>query len=198
MPSDDIQRMSYELDTQKLAFEKEKATMERELETSRFASTQEIERKKLDSERNKTRWTGMSILGSVTIAAASILGTAYLQNEAAKTQFALKAAEIVLHSDDPEVNANKAIRFQNLFPNRMPAAWGAKFDWTKYADENDDMKREVAKLVIEHPERKNQIIETYEVLFDEDTTVKSFLTRLTSRANSKTKSTASTHTPPGG
>jgi hypothetical protein len=46
---------------------------------------------------------------------------------------ALKAADLVLQSDDPEVNENKKARFQQLFLDRVPPTWATDFDWKKYA-----------------------------------------------------------------
>jgi hypothetical protein len=121
--------------------------------------------------------TAASILGSVGIAAFTFHQSEKLQKETADTQFALKAADIVLQSDDPEVNANKAARFQNLFPGRVSTDW-SDFDWKKYAEESDDMKLQLAKLLVERPSQCKQIIAMYRTLFQSDPTVQAFLNRL--------------------
>jgi hypothetical protein len=108
-----------------------------------------------------------------------------LQNQAADTQFALKAADIVLQSDDPEVNANKAARFQELFPHRVPSDWVKDFHWRQHIAESDDMKRDLVKLLADHPAQEPQIIALYKTLFVDDPTVQGFLSRIPNVAPKK-------------
>ena len=178
MTSEELNEKTYNLAVDRFMFDKEKADSDRV------------------TERNKIKWTAISILGSVVVAAISIVSAAALQNSAANTQFKLKAAELVLQSDDPEVNKDKAARFQELFPGRMESDWSKSFDWKKHADENDDMKTAFAKLLAEHPDpnQRKQIIDTYRILFVDDSTVQSFLDRLLSDANQKANLTKATST----
>jgi hypothetical protein len=192
MSAEELQLKAYELDAQKFDFEKERQARDCDLETKQLAFTHEIEQKKLDLEKRKAKWTAisvfvtaLSILGSVTVAGFTILESQRLQNQAAETQFALKAADLVLQSDDPEVNENKKIRFEQLFPDRVPPMWANNFDWRKYAVESDEMKREVAKLLTEHPAQAPQIIALYKTLFTDDPTVQSFLARIQKTAPHK-------------
>jgi hypothetical protein len=174
MTPEELQLKTYELDLQRFAFEKERQRKEHD-----------IEEKKLTLERHKAKWstitvlvTAGSILASVSVAGLTIVESQRLQKQAADTQFELKAADLVLNSDDPEVNQNKAARFQELFPNRVPQKWAATFDWRKYAEENDAMKAELIKLLSEHPEQKNQVIDLYKRLFRDDPTVQRFINRI--------------------
>ncbi len=189
MSLEELQQMSYDLDVQKFAFEKEREHKALGLEIKRLESIHHIEGKKMDLERRKAKWaaisvfvTAIAILGSVMVAAFTILESQRLQNQAAETQFSLKAADLVLQSDDPEVNQDKAFRFQQLFPGRVPKDWAKNFNWKEHAFENNDMKREVAKLLAEHPDRSRQIIATYKTLFADDPTVQTFLKRLAATA----------------
>jgi hypothetical protein len=186
MSAEELEKMTYDLGVQKLAFEKQEAENERQIEGAKLASEQEIERNKLDLEKRKAKWavisvfvTAFSILGSVTVAGLTIVESHRLQNQAAETQFALKAADLVLQSDDPVVNQDKASRFQELVPDRVPAKWGENYNANDHVSENDEFKREVAKLLTEHPDRFDQIIATYRTLFANDKTVQAFLDRLT-------------------
>jgi hypothetical protein len=181
MSPEELQQKTYEIELDKFAFEKQK-----------LKSTEELENRKLSLERRKAIWTAisvvvaaLSILGSVIVGTGNIVESARLQNQATDTQFALKAAEIVLQSDDPSINQDKAARFQELYPNRVPKDWAKNFDWKKHASENYDMKREVAKLLAEHPERSKQIIENYQKLFYDDSYVLDFLARLKPTTSSK-------------
>jgi hypothetical protein len=185
MTPDELQELTHDLDVQKFVFSKEQDDRQRHVEAQRFAATQTLEHEKIKLEKRKAKWaaisvfvTAISILGSVMVAAFTILESDRLQKQIADTQFSLKAADLVLQSDDPEVNANKASRFQRLFPGRVPRNWGKDFDPQEYVAENDDMKKDFAKLLIEHPNQSAQIIATYQTLFADDRTVQAFLGRL--------------------
>jgi hypothetical protein len=174
MSNEELQRKAHELEVEKFAFQKEKERKDNELEE-----------KKLNLEKQKAKWatisvfiTAFSILGSVAIAALTISESQRLQNRAAETQFALKTADLVLQSDDPQVNANKAARLRDLFPDRISSRWGQGFDWKRYATENDDLKREFAKLLADHQDRRAEIINLYQRLFEDDPIVQSFLARV--------------------
>lgn len=187
MTPEELQQVSYDLEVQKLAIERERQAKEHDLEAQKFAFTQQIEREKLKVEVEKARWaklavwfTPASILVSVGIAIAGVLHSQKAQRDAVRAEFELKATEIVLQSDDPEVNWNKACRIQELFKddNRLPMNWAKHFEWQTYAVENDDLMREVAKLLIEKPDKASNIISTYGALFQSDRTVVDFLNRI--------------------
>ena len=65
-----------------------------------------------------------------------------------------------------------------IFPGELPDGFAKGFDWKKDISENDDIKREVAKLLAEHPERSKQIIGVYKTLFLGDCYTMRFLWRL--------------------
>lgn len=174
MSPEELQQKTYELEVEKSAFEKQK-----------LKSTEEIEDRKLSQEKRKNVWTVISvviafasILASVIIGTGNIVESERLQNQATDTQFALKAAEIVLQSDDPSINQDKANRFQELYPDRLPKDWAKNFKWEKHASENEDIKREVAKVIADHPERCSKTVGTYQQLFQNDPYVLSFLARV--------------------
>jgi hypothetical protein len=187
MTLEEVQQASYELEVQKLAMEKERQDKDRQLEAQKFAFAQQIEKEKLTVEVEKARWsriagwfTPASILVSLAIGIGTILYSQKAQRDVAKAEFVLKATEIVLQSDDPEVNWNKACRIRALFSEDhvLPGDWAQSLDWRTYAVENDDFKREVAKEIIENPKRASKIIATYGSLFQSDQTVVNFLNRL--------------------
>ena len=73
-----------------------------------------IEDRKIELEKSKAKWaaisvwiTSLSILGSVAIAAYTIRNSENIQRETAKAQFKLKAAEIVLQSNDPALTSTR-------------------------------------------------------------------------------------------
>jgi hypothetical protein len=176
MTPEELNQASYQLNLRAQDFQEQKARRDWELRS-----------RELDRDKGNSRWTAISVVVaavSITVSAVaggfSIRETARLQHESARTQFAIKAAELVLQSDDPEVNANKAARFQLLFPEQKQPSWPKEIGWWKrFATENDDMKLGLAKLLAEQPRERKKIIAAYRKLFDDDNNVQCSLDRLT-------------------
>ena len=151
-----------------------------DFERRKFDLEQEVEAKKIEIDRNKAKWTAYSIMASVLAACLTIIGSAVLQYQSAKTQFELKAAELILQTNDPSVTAIKAQEFGFLFHDKMPEKWDRAretFQAERYYTESDDLKSEIAKLLIEHPDRRSEIACVYGRLFQEGPT-RDFLSRI--------------------
>ena len=71
---------------------------------------------KIRIEWYKTIGTMLSIIGGIIAFCYNF----YLENEKAKTNFQLKALEIIMSSDDYLTAKNKAIVIHELFPNQIP------------------------------------------------------------------------------
>ncbi len=105
----------------------------------------ELEEEKVSNEREKIRiervrsWTGNgSIFGSVLVVAGTVclgIWSQYNQGQLqhqlaerqAKAQFELKAAEIVMSTNDPGVTQNKAKALQALFPQYLSENFASSF-----------------------------------------------------------------------
>jgi hypothetical protein len=149
-----------------------------DFERRKFDIEQELEARKLEVERTKIKWTAYSIVGSALAACLTIAASGYFQNREAKAQFELKAAELVLQTNDPCVSAIKVREIERLFPNRMPSGWASGFKPERFYTESDDLKSEIARLVMERPLRdRSEIARVYGTLFRE-TTTHNFLDRL--------------------
>jgi hypothetical protein len=150
--------------------EREKLELERE--------KLDFEKQKFNVERSKLRWNWsviVTILAALaTVAAATITARFGIesQNEQAKSQFEIKAAEIVLQTRSPEEASDKAKALKSLFPNRLPENFAESFDPTKLASYSPDIiseKLELLKLLEgkKAPEMK-RIVELWTILYPED------------------------------
>jgi hypothetical protein len=152
-----------------------------ELEEKKFVASQQWEEIKLALEKGKAKWTALSIIASVFLGSLAIVSSAYLQYATARTQFELKAAELTLQTNDPVVTRTKVDEFAALFPGRLPTDWkSASFDPRNFFSESDDLKNDVAKLLVEHPDRRDDIFLIYGTLFQEGPT-QTFLKRLSEK-----------------
>ena len=71
-------------------------------------------------ERFKAWATVLSIVIPILIASITIIYGVWSQNERAKSDFEIKAVEIILNSSSLKAATNKAIVLSELFPNRLP------------------------------------------------------------------------------
>jgi hypothetical protein len=152
------------MDDREEAIEREKLTLERE---------------KLKLERFKAWWTGMSVLVSVLIGATTIWfgvwtqrKTAELQLEvqrqSAQAQFEIKAAEIAMNTDNPDVTKGKSIALTQLFPNRLTPAFAKQFENEAFAPDEIASKKELLRLLATKPDQRAQIIKDWGRLFPGD------------------------------
>ena len=87
----------------------------------------EIEYEKMKIERIKAWGSVLSIPMSFIVAALTILYGIWSLDVSSKTNFEIKAAEIVINSNSPDEAANKAIALKKIFPNRLPSNFADAF-----------------------------------------------------------------------
>lgn len=122
----------------------------------------ELERKRLDMERTNRLVT----LGAVAVP----LVVAWLTLRAqARSAFDLKAAELVLGAPSPWAAEARAAVLQQLFPRRLPANFAQSFDKRNFPGARKyEMKLEILRQLIEHPDRKGAILEDWQRAFPGD------------------------------
>lgn len=79
----------------------------------------EIEKLKLKLEHFKAWTTLISILVSSIGVVSAIFVNMIIQERASRTNFELKAIEIVMGADSPAAATNKAVVLYELFPERL-------------------------------------------------------------------------------
>jgi len=128
----------------------------------------EFENEKLKVERSKVRWTGVSILGSVLLAAITYLSAQHVQSEAAEAAFKLKVAEIAMAGTAHEAKS-KIEALVKLFPEHVPADMTNTFnpDDTNWGRTSKDR---FLNLIATQPARDQRrvIVDTYKQLFPGD------------------------------
>lgn len=71
-------------------------------------------------ERFKAWGTVLSIVIPLLVVTITIIYGVWSENERAKTNFEIKAVEIVMNASSPQSATNKAIVLSELFPDRLP------------------------------------------------------------------------------
>ena len=85
-----------------------------------------LELERIKVERFKAWGTVLSIVIPLIVAALTVFYGVLLQSERSKTDFQIKAAEIVMNAASPQAATNKAIVLSELFPDRLPKDFKAK------------------------------------------------------------------------
>jgi hypothetical protein len=132
-----------------------------ELEKQRI----QLEQKKLEIERSKARWTSVSILVPLLVIAVTVGLNIWSQNQQARSDFEIKAAEIVLSADKPSEASAKAKALQDLFPDRLPENFAESFQTEVYSGPSAAPRTEILHLIVEHPDYKQEIIDMWRQLF---------------------------------
>ena len=69
---------------------------------------------------------------------------------------------------DPLKRDKDCLALQALFPELLPDGLALDFDPSKYGEPNTELKSQLAKLLLEHPERKSEVIGLWKALFDSE------------------------------
>jgi flagellar biosynthesis/type III secretory pathway M-ring protein FliF/YscJ len=91
-----------------------------------------------------------------------------VQRQAAQAQFEIKAAELAMNTDSPDVTRGKSLALAQLFPGRLPAGFAKQFDAQVFGVEETSSKKELIRLLAEKPQQRARIIKDWLQLFPED------------------------------
>jgi len=80
-----------------------------------------LEREKLDLERKKAKWTAIAVGVPLVVAAISFAASLLVQALQADAQFQLKAAELIIATDDPLLARSRAQVLQTLLASAETA-----------------------------------------------------------------------------
>ena len=108
--------------------------------------------------------TGLSIL--IPLFAALLVARAQ-----ARTSFELKAAELVLGSQNPFAARNRAEILKKLFPVRLPQDFAQAFRPEEHArvGPSTESKLELLKLIAAHPGREADVVTLWRRMYPKDT-----------------------------
>lgn len=121
-----------------------------------------LEELRLDVEKHKDQWTSFAIVLPIIVGIITIGVTVWsqirqrslqldVQREQAKSQFLLKAAEIIMEAPGSYEYLQRARALRDLFPSLLPEDLLGRFDPAKYGLHAGklDAKREFLRLLIE-------------------------------------------------
>ncbi len=95
----------------------------------------------------------------------------------AESAFQLEAAEIIMDTDGPRQAQNRARALRKFFPKRLPEDLAQGFVPEEFGivTQLDEGKKELLRLIAEHPAAKQQILELWAVMFQGDPWLKHVL-----------------------
>jgi hypothetical protein len=160
-----------------------------ELERLQFEVSQEQERQKLELgherlrvERFKAWWTGVTVVIPILLAVGTIAAGLWTQAAAARTQFELKAAEIVFAGNDPYISAGKANALREIFRDRLPEGFGVTFEPSRFAGDASN-KKYLLELLSKDFKNRKEIIRLWRVLYPNDEVAKEVELKFTRRGD---------------
>lgn len=137
-------------------------------------ATRTLEREKLDFEKaNEDRKAQYelikAIIAGVSIAVPILIGIYTLRAQSVHA-FELKAAEIVMGASNPGAIKRKAEILKEIFPTRLSKDFVKLYDPAEYTfvGPNISSKMELLKLLIEHPDQHDAILELWTRMFPAD------------------------------
>ena len=156
-----------ELDRDRLEFEKQKFVVETKREND-----------ELENEKTKQIWSAASAIAPI-IAALFTLGysvwsfrkqsvaAATLQNDTAKLQFDMKAAEIAFAGKTPEAVENRAKLLKKIFGKRLPDNFPPHFEPEEHGGgkEAPEGKLAFVEMLLKYPGQDQKIFRLWSELF---------------------------------
>jgi len=134
-----------------------------------------FEREKLGLKRKQLMWTTISIVFTVSIACATLAYNAWSVRKTAQSQFAIKVADIIFSSDKAGLGLGKARAIDELFSDELPPSFARRVRDKEFLDrymahfsrpnEYLDSKKELLKLIVEHPKEEKEILDKWERMF---------------------------------
>jgi hypothetical protein len=100
-----------------------------------------LDYERIGIERLKAWLTAVSIFIPLAAAALSIGYGIQMENKREKTNFEIKAVEIVMNASSPMAATNKAVVLSQLFPDRLPKDFKEKM-LAMYGKSQEQPKRE--------------------------------------------------------
>jgi hypothetical protein len=163
-----------------------------EFQMAEIASASEIEAEKLELERKKLQleydklalerfkawWSGVAVIVPSSPSPLPLVSVSGVNTRRPKTISALKAAEIIMNTDNPTVTRNKAKALASIFPKQLPPDFGTALNPEDFpGDESGDIvraKKELLTLLAARPEKTAEILVFWKSLFPDDSWITSF------------------------
>jgi hypothetical protein len=135
----------------------------------------EVEREKLQFEREKLKsaqrrafWISILIFIPLMIAAVSIAYGTLSQAQQEKSRLQLAAAGEVLNSSGFAEAQNRARALMTLIPDALPADFVSALEPKVFIGPKADYELVLLQLLLAYPERRQEIIDSWKQLFNEE------------------------------
>jgi hypothetical protein len=148
-----------------------------EFEKQRFVVETKRGNDQLQNEKTKAYWSAISTIVPIIAALLTVgygmlnfrkqsIEAARLQNEAAKLQFEIKAAEIAFAGKTPKAVEHRGTILKRIFGDRLPANFPAPFEAGE-PKETPAEKITFLELLLKYPGKEQQILRLWTALFGE-------------------------------
>ena len=139
----------------------------------------EIELRKLKSEKTKTIWTAAAVIVSVLSAAGTIAYNVYSLRQTAEDQLMTKVVEITFNAESPDAAASKAAGIAYLYGDHLPQDIRAKLVDREAVIQTltsnlgkgpaPETRKEVLRMVLAaKPDQEGRILKTWKRMFSGD------------------------------
>ena len=128
----------------------------------------QLEREKLKSAQRRAFWISILIFIPLMIAAVSIAYGTFSQVQQEKSRLRLTAAEEVLNSSGFAEAQNRASALVTLIPDVLPADFVSSLDPKVFIGLKADYELVLLQLLLAYPERRQEIIDSWKQLFNEE------------------------------
>lgn len=166
------------------SLEREKLELERQKFVSSSQSEErkiELEREKLEIEKSASKFQQISGVIPLVLTLATLVFSIIsfgrqaqqqrmLQNDTARLQFEIKAAEIAFSGKTPRAVANRAKLLKAVFPDRLPDDFATNFEPREFGakDEPSEDKKLFLDLLLKYPQARADIYDFWLTLFPGD------------------------------
>jgi hypothetical protein len=137
-----------------------------------------VERDKRDVEKFKARWGNITSTTIPILAALlTVVFSVYSLGKTAKIEFGTKLVEVALQGKNPDEALSRAKFTASLFQEYVPKDFQPrlqKLNPSDFGNPNlfvDETKRELIKLIAEHPAQSERIKKSWKALWPTDTWV---------------------------
>ncbi len=131
-----------------------------------------VEREKLEVEKYKARWTAIGVAVPILVIAATVALGIWSQYQKGRDDFSLKAAEILLQGDSPDVTKNN--------PNQLSKDFARSFEPTQFGTNTVPAQKELLQLMASRPEDAVRILAMWKSMFPDDKWIEPFEKNLSS------------------
>lgn len=161
------QERQLSLERDRLAFEERK-----------FEAEAKRENEKLETEKSKVVWSAVSSIVPIVAALTTLvygiwsfrkqsIATAQIQNEGAKLQFEIKAAEIAFAGRTPKAVENRGRVLKKMFGDRLPENFPAPFEPVEHGGGKEAPAEKITflELLLKYPDKEQHIFNLWTELF---------------------------------